>query len=381
MKLSTLIYHNENWSSDKFPPLDSKNTLVLLFLSPKLKDYQKPIEDIKKHYPKSKIIGCTTAGEIFGQYIYDQSLIVAIAKFEKTTIKIVESPITSAANSFEAGEKIAKKLLNDQLRAIFVLSEGINVNGTELVAGLNTVGKEGKEDVVVTGGLGADGNRFKETWSIFDGKLEKNVVVAVGFYGDHIRVGHGSKGGWDIFGPERRITRSKNNILYELDNKPALKLYKEYLGDRAAGLPATGMLFPLAIRKDAQDKRQLVRTILGIDETKQALIFAGDMPVGYFAQLMRANFDRLITGASDAGQLAAANIGQETEALAIAISCFGRRLVLGERTEEETESSLNIMPQSTQQIGFYSYGELSPYTTYACDLHNQTMTITTLYEE
>jgi hypothetical protein len=378
LKLSTLIYHNENWSSDEFPPLDSPNTLVLLFLSPKLKDYQKPIEDIKKHYPKSKIIGCTTAGEIFGQYIYDQSLIVAIAKFEKTTIKTFKSPITSAANSFEAGEKIAKKLFNDQLRAIFVLSEGINVNGTELVAGLNTVGKE---DVVVTGGLGADGNRFKETWSIFDGKLEKNVVVAVGFYGDHIRVGHGSKGGWDIFGPERRITRSKNNILYELDNKPALKLYKEYLGDRAAGLPATGMLFPLAIRKDAQDKRQLVRTILGIDETKQALIFAGDMPVGYFAQLMRANFDRLITGASDAGQLAAANIGKETEALAIAISCFGRRLVLGERTEEETESSLNIMPQSTQQIGFYSYGELSPYTTFACDLHNQTMTITTLYEE
>lgn len=372
-----MLYHKQNWSAE-FPQLDSKDTLILIFISPELKDYQTPIDEIKKNFPNSQMIGCTTAGEIFDQYIYDESLIVAIAKFEKTKIKIVKSALPNANSSFEAGEKIAKKLYDDQLRAIFVLSEGINVNGSELVSGLNTVGKK---DVVVTGGLGADGNRFAETWSIFEGKLEKNIVVAVGFYGNHIRVGHGSKGGWDIFGPERRITRSENNILYELDNKPALKLYKEYLGDRAAGLPATGMLFPLAIRKDSEDDRQLVRTILGIDEAKQALIFAGDMPLGYFAQLMRANFDRLITGASEAGQLAGANVNKDTEVLAVAISCVGRRLVLGERTEEETESTLNILPPSTQQIGFYSYGELSPYATGDCDLHNQTMTITTFYEE
>lgn len=160
-----------------------------------------------------------------------------------------------------------------------------------------------------------------------------------------------------------------------------MKLYKEYLGDRTKDLPGSAMLFPLAIRKDQNDTRQLVRTILGIDEKEQSLIFAGDMPTGYLAQLMRANFDRLITRASEAGKLAAANFIPSQPILAIAISCVGRRLVLGERTEEEIESTLHSLPADTIQVGFYSYGELSPYTGYSCDLHNQTMTITTLYEE
>jgi hypothetical protein len=58
----------------------------------------------------------------------------------------------------------------------------------------------------------------------------------------------------------------------------------------------------------------------------------------------------------------------------------GRRLVLGSRTEEEIEATLEVLPKGTQQIGFYSYGEISPYTAGTCDLHNQTMTLTTLSE-
>lgn len=379
MELETIIYRNGAWSVKELPNLDSENTLVLIFLAPSLTTATQPLHEILTHYPNSKIIGCTTAGEIYGQYIYDQSIVVAIARFEQTPIKITKATINSMDQSFKAGEEIAKQLDDDQLQAIFVLSDGLTVNGTELVSGLNKVKKK---TITVTGGLAGDSDRFKETWAIFNGTLYKNIVVAVGFYGNHIHVGHGSKGGWDIFGPERRITRSKDNLLYELDNKPALKLYKEYLGERAKGLPATGMLFPLAIRKDANDTRQLVRTILGVDEKTQSLRFAGDMPTGYFAQLMRANFDRLITGASEAGQLAA-TLPKTTSSpvLAIAISCVGRRLVLGERTEEETESTLNSLPAHSQQVGFYSYGELSPYASGTCDLHNQTMTITTLYEE
>ena len=73
-------------------------------------------------------------------------------------------------------------------------------------------------------------------------------MVAVGLYGEHVKLGHGSKGGWDTFGPERIVTKSDGNVLYELDDKPALALYKEYLGDRAAGLPGSALLFPLALR-------------------------------------------------------------------------------------------------------------------------------------
>lgn len=384
MNLETFQYTiSKGWSVPKFPALDSENTLILIFAAPEFIKDPKPIEELAAFYKSSQMIGCSSAGEILGSNINDNSLSVAVIKFEKTPIKVVKMEIKDATESYTAGKNIAEKLNDKELCNIFVLSDGLNVNGTELVKGLNSIEKE---NVIVTGGLAGDGPRFKNTWAIFNGKIYQNHIVAAGFYGTHIHIGHGSRGGWDIFGPERRITRSKNNILYELDNQPALSLYKKYLGDRASGLPATGLLFPLAIRKDAEDARQLVRTILAVDEKDQSLTFAGDVPTGYLAQLMRANFDRLITGASEAGQLAKTTLLSDHSAttlpvLSIAISCVGRRLLLGERTEEETESSLESLPPKTQQVGFYSYGELSPFATGSCDLHNQTMTITTITEE
>jgi hypothetical protein len=384
MNLETFQYTLEKgWSVPSFPALDSAETLILIFSAPEFLNNPKPIEELSAFYKQAKMIGCSSAGEILGSNISDHSLSVAVIKFEKTPLKTVKIEIKDAADSYNAGNQIAKELNQNDLCNIFVLSDGLNVNGSELVKGINSIGKE---NVVVTGGLAGDGPRFKNTWAIFDGKIYQNQVVAVGLYGKHVHIGHGSRGGWDIFGPERRITRSKNNILYELDNQPALSLYKKYLGERASGLPATGLLFPLAIRKNAEESHQLVRTILAIDEKDQSLTFAGDVPTGYLAQLMRANFDRLITGASEAGELAKTTLlnSESTTTnpvLSIAVSCVGRRLLLGERTEEETESTLESLPPKTQQVGFYSYGELSPFATGQCDLHNQTMTITTITEE
>lgn len=384
MQLHTFQYMQASgWSIPSFPEVDSPNTLILIFCAPEFIDHPEPIKELAKHYPKSKIIGCSSAGEIAGHQILDHSISVAIAKFEHTPIKIVKKEIKQIEESFATGEFISKELIKEDLKNIFVLSDGLHVNGSELVKGLNTVGDG---NIIITGGLAADGSRFKDTWAIFNGEIVKDNVIGVGFYGNRIQVGHGSRGGWDIFGPERRITRATNNVLFELDNKPALALYKEYLGDRASGLPATGLLYPLAIRQNADDSRQLVRTILAVDEKQQSLTFAGDMPVGYLAQLMRANFDRLITAADEAGELAVKQLVGVNDAyakpvLSIAISCVGRRLLLGERTEEETESTLDSMPKGTQQVGFYSYGELSPFTSGMCDLHNQTMTLTTITED
>lgn len=385
MKLMTFQYiKNKGWSIDKFPDLDSEQTLILVFAAPGFINSPEPIYELAKHYPKSKMIGCSSAGEILGADIYDDSLSVAVVHLEKSTIKITKIEIQDINQSLTVGETIAKQLDTSNLKSIFVLSKGLNVNGTELVGGLNKT----KNKVIITGGLAGDGDQFKRTWTIFNGAIEENHIVAVGFYDKFIHIGHASRGGWDVFGPERIITRAEQNILYEFDNKPALTLYKEYLGEKASGLPATGLLYPLSIRKNEDDDRHLVRTILGIDEKEQALIFAGDIPQGYLAQLMRANFDRIITGANQAGSLAKASLLENNKIpltsnpiLCIAISCVGRRLLLASRTDEETAATLESLPHNTQQIGFYSYGELSPHANGACDLHNQTMTLTIIYEE
>jgi hypothetical protein len=280
MKIESFQYlENKGWGIKEFPDLDSEHTLVLIFASPIFKNNFAPINQLVKAYKKSKIIGCSTAGEIFGSKIFDNSLSVAVIQFTKTKIKLAKAKIEEPKNSYLAGKSIAKDLDEPGIRSIFVLSDGLNVNGSELVKGLNTV----NEEVIITGGLAADGPNFKNTWVICNGERLEHHAVAIGFYGGNVCFGHASKGGWDIFGPERRITRAEGNILYELDNHPALSLYKEYLGDRAAELPSSGLLYPLAIRDPSnKESNPLVRTILNVDEKAQSLIFAGDMPVGYY---------------------------------------------------------------------------------------------------
>lgn len=354
--------------------LDSPQTLVVVFGAPGLADRPGVLVDLARAFPRSKVIGCSTAGEIFGAKISDDSLAVAVARFEATTLATASAPVTAGGGSFEAGVRIAAALDGPGLRGVLVLSDGLVVNGSELVRGLGSVLGE---RVVVTGGLAGDGDRFARTWVLHDGAPASGHVTAVGLYGERVRVAHGSCGGWDPFGPRRLVTRAEGNILYELDGKPALELYKQYLGDRAEGLPATGLLFPLALTREGE-ARQIVRTILAVDEATQSLTFAGDIPVGAQAQLMKAQLDRLVEGAEEAAR--ALRVEGEGDALALAISCVGRRLVLRERTEEEVEAVLEVLPRATQMIGFYSYGEISPHNTGACDLHNQTMTLTAIRE-
>lgn len=354
---------------------DGPQTLVLAFGPSDCLDRPESLMSVIDRYPQSHILGCSTAGEIFGTDITDHHLSVAVARFEATPLRTASAPLRSPSHSFEAGREVAHTLLTPDLRAVLVLSDGLKVNGSELVRGLNSVLPG---SVVITGGLAGDGAKFQRTWVLKGRKTLGGFVTALGLYGSHIQLGHGSKGGWDIFGPERKITRSKENVLYELDGKPALQLYKDYLGERATGLPATGLLFPLALRAHSGDSKQLVRTILAVDEATQSMTFAGNVPEGHLAQLMRANFDRLIEGASLAAQ--ASRISPPGPTLAIAISCVGRRLILGERAEEETEATQEALPPRSQQVGFYSYGEISPFATGSCDLHNQTMTLTTIGE-
>jgi hypothetical protein len=374
--------HTAKWDpaagwSGPLPECDGVSTLVMVFGASTVLDDQAPIRDLLKAYPTSSFVGCSSAGEIMGNAVYDECLVVAIARFESTRINLVHRQVSDPSQSYDAGLSLAKQLITREpdLSAIFVLSDGLGVNGSPLVAGLMD-GAGG--DVIITGGLAGDGGRFERTWVLVDGEPRTGYVSAVGFAGPQFRMGHGSRGGWDTFGPERRVTRSTGNVLFELDGQPALALYKKYLGERAVGLPGTALLFPLSVRAPGADERQLVRTILAIDEGTQSMTFAGDVPTGSVAQLMRASLDRLIEGAHAAA--VATETNPDGGALAVAVSCVGRRLLLGGRTEDEIEATLSGLPPQTTLVGFYSYGEISPILAGTCDLHNETMTIATFWE-
>ena len=378
MQIEKLTFNARNGWSGEFPThMDSPQTLIFLFGSSAYLSDSRPVSQLLNNFPKSHSVGCSAAGGIQNSGLSDDALIVSIVRFDKTRLKTAVAPVIEASDSFKAGEELAQLLKGENLKGVIVFSDGLNVNGTELVSGINTALPP---SIKVTGGLAADDDRFEATWVLKDGEPTTKYVSAVGFYGDNIRIGHGSKDGFDIFGMERKVTRSYKNQLFELDGQPALDLYKAYLGDRASELPASALQFPLSLRFDTMDDKRVVRTILNIDEDSKSMIFAGDVPEGAMAQLMRANLDRLIDGASEAAEMASTDKDLRDPVLSLAISCVGRRWILGMRAEEELDAVMDRLPDGSTQIGFYSYGEISPHDKGFCDLHNQTMTLTTLFE-
>jgi hypothetical protein len=351
--------------------------LVFVFGATALMKDPASIAEIAARHPEAYICGCSTAGEIAGTHVNDDTLVVTAVKFSATTIRGADTTVKDAADSFAAGQRLAGAIPHEKLAHVFVLSDGLSVNGSELVQGITSALPKG---VALTGGLAGDGSRFAETLVCANGVCAPKQIMLIGFYGDRLKVGYGSMGGWDPFGPERRVTKSKNNVLFELDGRSALDLYKSYLGEHATGLPATGLLFPLSIRQDNASE-SLVRTILSVNEQDQSMTFAGDVPEGSLARLMRANFDRLVDGANGAARKSRMKIGDSSTELAILISCVGRKLVLQQRIEEEVEAVSDVLGSNALTTGFYSYGEISPFTPEArCALHNQTMTITTFSE-
>jgi hypothetical protein len=379
MKLAQTVWtKNSNWTRQGGALEDgARADLVLVFGSTDAMRDPDTLREVRRRHPTGYLCGCSTSGEVHGARVLDDSVVVTAVQFDHTPVRGAHVTVSGPEQSFQSGQQVATAIPHQDLVHAFVISDGLSVNGSELVKGITSRLPPG---VVVTGGLSGDGARFAETLVCADGQVRPRQVAIVGFYGDRLKVGYGSMGGWDPFGPERRITRSEANVLYELDGRSALDLYKEYLGKHAEGLPASGLLFPLTLRlNDATES--VVRTILAVNEENKSMTFAGDMPQGAWARLMRANFDRLVDGAAGAARKSQQSLrGGETE-LAILISCVGRKLVLKQRVEEEVEGVLDVLGAQALAAGFYSYGEISPFTPDArCALHNQTMTITTFSE-
>jgi hypothetical protein len=333
--------------------------------------------ELRDHFPGAMLIGGSTSGEIAGAEVTDDSLVATVIGFDHTRFRAAHATIGDGQSSYEVGKELARQLNDDTLRHVFVMSDGLKVNGSELAKG---IASGVASTVSVTGGLSGDGTNFAETLVVDETGAGPQRVAAIGFYGDHLRVGYGSMGGWEPFGPVREITRAEGNVLYELDGRSALDLYKTYLGQYAEKLPASALLFPIAVT-EANSKVSVVRTILSVDEQSKSMTFAGDIPQGGTAQLMKTNVDDLVEGARAAAETSIKGLGGQKPDLAILISCVGRKLVMDQRTEEETEAVREVLGDDATIAGFYSYGELCPFSHgEACRLHNQTMTITVFSE-
>ena len=354
--------------------LDFTPQFFLLFVGSKVPFISEFVDQLKSSFKDSLIIGCSTSGEILDDTVKDQSISLTAVKFEKTEVRLTEIAIDEMSKSRDTGIKLTEQIEKEGLRHLFVLSDGLNINGAELVKGITENLPEG---VTVTGGLAGDGADFEKTF-VINGEIKDKKIAALALYGEDLKIGYGSKGGWDSFGIERSVTKAEGSVLYELDGSPALDVYKRYLGEKANDLPGSGLLFPLSLRID--ENKPVVRTLLGVNEEDKSITFAGNIPEGSYVRLMKANIDRLIDGAADSAEISNQISGGQSQ-LAILISCVGRKLVLKQLVEEEIEAVKESLDSQTSITGFYSYGEIAPFGEFSpCKLHNQTMTITTFAE-
>jgi len=380
MKTEQRIWFGANgWSSEPTPFFKENAQLVLLFGSTPVLKNKDLFNEIKNAYSNAFLAGCSTAGEISGSRVHEDSLTLTALHFEHTSLKTAQTQINDFEHNIKAGEHLIQSLDKKDLVHVLVFSDGLHVNGSELVRGLLSGLPKG---VGLTGGLAGDYDRFQETLVCSNSFPEKEKVVVLGFYGSRLKVGYGSMSGFVPFGPERLVTKAHGNILYELDGRSALDLYKEYLGEeRASNLTVNRFYFPLSY-KGKDEKDSVIRTILSIDEEAGTMTFAGDILEGGYARLMKTNHNRLIEGASQAATNCLTTWNPHSPDLAILISCVGRKIVLKQRVEEEIEIVRTVFNKRTFFTGFYSYGEIAHFNLFEpCRLHNQTMTITTFTEE
>lgn len=361
-------------------PLVAAN-LVLVFSSVKRFNEGKLQSTLKKRYPTAQIVGCTTSGEISPNGVFDDSIQITAIQWQKVIQRVAQSKSSNMQDSFETAVNLAKQLNAETLRTVLVISDGLNINGSELISGFQSV----LGDTPIIGGLAGDGGAFVKTLQLFNDTISDHMVIAVGLYGDALITASGALGGWRPYGPPRKVTRSEKNVVYELDGKPALSLYQMYIGAAfSKGLPGSGLKFPLAVIEEGKRDVEKIRTLLAVNPTDNSLTFAGNVEEGETVRLCQTNHDRLVEGAGAAANLVLDGLGaQKTNqpGLALCVSCVGRKGVMAEQVVDEVKLVQQILGSQTSVTGFYSYGEIAPRpNTTNSVLHNQTMTIGYLSE-
>ncbi len=376
VQLKKTITSDWEYISENIP---LKNPLVFVFGNRYLLENKTMYDEINALFNDGHLVFGSSAGDITSHYVDDESVTITAIEFERSRFEIKTANVlenNAEIDSYKTGKKLIEQFSSEGLKHVFIVSEGSFSNGSQLTLGMNSAIEN---NVLITGALCGDAARFEKTVASYNELPKAGEIVAIGLYGETLEISFSINGGWTPFGPERIVTKSKANILYELDNQPALDLYKKYLGEKSKELPGAALLYPLKV-KSTNDKQSIVRTILNINEEENSMILAGDILENSCVQLMMTNVDSIVE-ASEFAAIQALQSRNTAPELALLVSCIGRKLVLDQRVEEEVEEIIEVVGKNTTICGLYSYGEIAPFQGETnCQLHNQTMTITLISE-
>ncbi|MRG94581.1 FIST signal transduction protein [Polyangium spumosum] len=325
---------------------------VLLFIAGHL-DAHVVMEGFGRDLPaRTRVVGCSTFAEIGEEGGLSRS-VTAMGLCLGGGVEAEGFSVEDlAGREREAGRELGERARAFGPKLLVLLADGL-VNTDRLIQGL--------QDILgatfpIVGGMAIDDGRFERAYEILDRRVLSGGAVALGFRGP-VELVAGAKSGWVPIGATHICTRVENgNVVLEIDGRPALDLYLEYLGPRAGEMPSVSADFPIGI-VDAQEAIALLRSVKGVDEARRALVFGGDIPEGARIRMTRATRDDVIRGANEVGAKLVASMPEPS--LALFFDCGGRKMVLGPRYREELRETFARL-EGVPKVGFYCAGEFSP---------------------
>ena len=365
MKTSN-VYYTDKESFDNFMRENSfqqeQNLLIQVFSSILDESVLKQLfNDILSIIPQAKIIGTTTDGEILNNLVTTDKIVISVTSFEKATLNVAIQENNN--DSFSCGEELAKKLVKEDTKVLFLFSDGLHTNGETFLNGVKKISK----DITLAGGMAGDTGHFEATYIFCNDGVISNGAVGISVNTDSLYIKTSYSFNWQEIGKILTVTKAKDNRVYEIDGKSAVDIYAQYLGDDIAGsLPAVGIEFPLIISRDGV---KIARAVLGKGDDG-SLTFAGNLAVGDEVRFGYGNSDMILQESvkteDDFSSFSAETI--------FIYSCMARRRFLEEAISLELTPLANIAPTS----GFFTYGEF--FKAKKCELLNQTMTVIAMSE-
>lgn len=314
----------------------------------------KIVKELLLILPKAKIIGTTTAGEIFRENVLENETVVSITVFEKTKIETIL--LESNDNEYQLGIEIVKKIVEDNTKVIILFSDGLVSNSLEVIKGI----QHANNKVIVCGGKAGDNGYLAETFVFTDKGITKKGIAAVSLTGKELNVTTENSFGWSTIGKVMTITKAENNRIYTIDNINAVEIYKKYLGDEVAkGLPMSATEFPLIVQNE---DIKMAKVPFNCKEDG-SLSFLSNVQVNDKIQFSYGNVNMLINKSIEiANKLKKKNV----EALFV-YSCSVRRAFMQGKINLDIAPLNEIIPT----FGFFTYGEF-----YSMNNSNEVLNVT-----
>jgi hypothetical protein len=321
------------------------------------------------------VYGCTTAGEIIDSEVLEKSTVAMLLDMSKEHYKIF---FEASVDTYTAAGNLAKfAKANFTNPSVMVVSSGLTIDAEQIIRGFADVDKT----IPLFGGLAGDDLTMKSSYVFTNGKETSTGLLALVLDGDKINVKGLATSGWDNIGIEKTITKSAGNVVYTIDDEPAVDVFVRYFQftesvDNTAEIIAQNFAqYPLQLTKE--NGNTVLRAPLMVDIESRALIFAGGIPQGSKVKFsVQPGFD-LIEKTTERVSTLKPSI-PDADAL-IMFSCKARHMALGPMTGDEASMIRGIWNKPL--IGFFTYGEIGTAKDSVCDFHNETCSMVILEEK